>query len=53
MVDWDIWVESPSGEQLSEKAHCKTHSHAVHAAGADEPDPKGGPPQCYIVFQQR
>jgi hypothetical protein len=52
-VDWDVWVESLSGEQLSDKAHCKTYSHAVHAAGEEEPDPEGGPPQCYIVFKHR
>lgn len=52
-VDWDVWVVSPSGEQLSEKVHCKTYSHAKHAAGVDGEDSQGGPPQCYIVFQQR
>ena len=52
-VDWDIWVESLSGEPLSEKANFKTYSHAKHAAGAKEPDPKGGPPQCFIVFKHR
>jgi len=52
-LEWWVWVVSPSGEQLSEQAYFKTYSHPVQAAGAKEPDPQGGPPQCYIVFKHR
>jgi hypothetical protein len=52
-VEWWVWVESLSAEQLSEKANFKTYSHAVHAAGSEEPDPQGGPPQCFVVFKHR
>jgi hypothetical protein len=55
-VEWWVWVESPSGEQLSEKANFKTYSHPVWQANnpvQKEPDPDGGPPQCFVVFQRR
>jgi hypothetical protein len=55
-VEWWVWVESLSGEQLSEKAYCKTYSHPKWQAGNPEQnaaDPEGGPPQCFIVFQHR
>jgi len=53
VLEWSVWVESLGGEHLSEIATCKTYSHAKHAAGSDEPDPEGGPPQCFIVFKHR
>ena len=51
-LEWSVWVESPSGEKLSDVARCKTYSHPKYPAGA-EPDPAGGPPQCFIVFKHR
>jgi hypothetical protein len=56
IMEWWVWVESSSGEQLSEKANFKTYSHPVWQAGnptQKEPDPDGGPPQCFVVFQHR
>jgi hypothetical protein len=55
-VEWWVWVESLSGEQLSEKANFKTYSHPKWQAGnpaQNEPDPQGGPPQCFVVFKHR
>jgi len=55
-VDWTVWVVSPSGEQLSEKAEFRTFSHPVWQAGnpaQKAPDPEGGPPQCFVVFKHR
>lgn len=55
-VDWTVWVVSPSGEQLSEKAQFRTFSHPKWQAGNPtqrEPDPDGGPPQCFVVFKHR
>jgi len=56
IVEWWVWVVSPSGEQLSEKASFKTYSHPTWQAGnptQKEPDPQGGPPQCFVVFKHR
>jgi len=49
VVEWWVWVESPSGEQLSEKANFKTYSHT---RDPDDSDPTG-PPQCFVVFKHR
>jgi len=53
ILEWSVWVESPSGERLSEIVTCKTYSHAKNPKGATEPDPEGGPPQCFIFFKLR
>jgi hypothetical protein len=56
IVEWWVWVVSPSGEQLSEKASFKTYSHPKWQAGnptQKEADPDGGPPQCFVVFKHR
>ena len=56
-VDWEVWVESLSGEQLSEKARCRTYSHPRFQAGLEQQPDCGpdecGPPQCFIVFKHR
>lgn len=52
VLEWWVWVESPTGEQLSEKANFKTYSHTpkhVEEGLAEQ----GGPPQCFIVFRHR
>ena len=53
VLEWSVWVESLSGEHLSDVAHCKTYSHPKKAAGVEGEDPEGGPPQCFIVFKHR
>jgi len=49
VLEWSVWVESPSGVKLSDVAHCKTYSHPHDP---DDPEPNG-PPQCFIVFRHR
>jgi hypothetical protein len=52
VLEWWVWVESPSGEQLSEKANFKTYSHMpyhVEKGIASE----GGPRQCFVFFKHR
>jgi hypothetical protein len=48
-LDWSVWVESLSGERLSEIATCKTYSHPPDP---DDPEPNG-PTQCFIFFKLR
>jgi hypothetical protein len=56
-VEWWVWVVSPSGEQLSEKANFKTYSHPTYQEGLEQqPDCEPGqcgPPQCFVVFKHR
>ncbi len=56
-MEWWVWVESLSGEQLSEKAYFKTYSHPTYQAGLEQQPDCGpdecGPPQCFIIFKHR
>ncbi len=51
-LEWWVWVESPSGEQLSEKANFKTYSHTREQV-EDGLAEQGGPPQCFVFFKHR
>jgi hypothetical protein len=49
VLEWSVYVESPSGERLSDVATCKTYSHTLDP---EDGEPTG-PPQCFIVFKHR